>query len=81
MCKINVLKQWIAYILDIQQMNFAVYEKNGKKYIKIGRLGTRKRKNAVWNFQVEHLVNDNLQVTEETLQKENSMIIKSASSR
>ncbi len=70
----NIIKQWIAYILNLQQAFIVTYEKSGKKYLRIVRV--RNRKKEEFNFLVEHLLDENLNVTEEILQKEEDMFSK-----
>lgn len=70
----NIIKQWIAYILNLQQAFIVTYEKSGKKYLRIVRV--RNRKKEEFNFLVERLLDENLNVTEEILQKEEDMFSK-----
>lgn len=75
----GVIKQWIAYIFNIQQAFVVSYEKDGKKYLRVIRV--RDRKPVELNFLVEHLLDSNLEVTAETLQKEKRMFSKPPSSK
>ena len=75
----GIIKQWLAYFLNIQQVFIVSYEKNGKKYLRLIRV--RDRKSTELNFLVEHLLDGNLEVTEETLHKEKQMFSKLPSSK
>lgn len=75
----KIIKQWIAHFLGLQQAFVVSYEKGGKKYLRVVRV--RDRKTTELNFLVEHLLDSNLEVTEETLQKEKQMFFKLPSSK
>lgn len=75
----KLIKHWIAYLFNIPQSFVVSYEKDGNKYLRIVRVINRK--STELNFLVEHLLDSNLEVTEQTLQKEKQMFFKLPSSK
>lgn len=75
----TIIKQWIAHIFNIQRTFIVCYQKDGKKYLRIVVVKNRRIKEL--NFLVEHLLNENLEVTEETLQKEKTVFTKVSSNK
>lgn len=74
-----VIKHWISYLLKIPQTFVVSYEKCGIKYLKIVRCVGKKRTEKI--YQVEHLLDDNLQVTEQTLEMEKKIFVKVSSNK
>lgn len=70
----NVIRHWIAYIFKIPWTSVIYYEKDGRKITKI--ITTVGKKTRETTFQVEHLLDDNLAVTEQTLRKEKRIFTK-----
>lgn len=70
----NVIRRWVAYIFKIPWTSVIYYEKDGKKIAKI--ITTVGKKARETTFQVEHLLDDNLAVTEQTLRKEKRIFTK-----
>lgn len=68
------MKEWIAHILNIRRTYFVTYEKCGEKYLRI--VTVKNGKSVEYIFRVEHLLNSNFAVTEETLQTENKLFVK-----
>lgn len=70
-----MFREWITWALKIPKTNYVAYEKNGKKILVIStarRGGKIKRK----IFSVEHLVDENLQFTDEMLAQEEELFQK-----
>ena len=59
---------------------FVTYEKDGNKYLTLIKNDGEKK---LWerNFLVEHLVDENLKITNQTLEQEKRMFIKSSSTK
>lgn len=74
-----LIKKWLAYLLNIPQTFIVSYEKDGNKYLRVVKVINRKPTEL--NFLVEHLLDSNLEVTEETLQKERRLFFKLPSSK
>ena len=70
----STIKYWIAYIFKIPWSSTICYKKNGKKIVRVvTAIGKRTKETT---FQVEHLLDDNLAVTEQTLRKEKRIFTK-----
>lgn len=70
-CK-SIAKHWIAKIFKIPQIHYVTYQKDGQKILAICGLNAKGEKTEQ-KFLVKHLLKENLEVTEQTLQKENKM--------
>ena len=69
------MKHWIAYLFGIPRTFIVTYQVSGIKYLKIVRCVGKKRTEKI--YQVEHLLDDNLQVTEQTLEMGKKIFVKS----
>ena len=77
--KLNIIKIWIQHLLKVRRCSWTAFEKEGKRFLTIVVIKGREVKR--YNFAVEHLLNDNCEVTEETLRKEDEIFTKFSSNR
>ena len=70
-----MLKKWIAKIFKIPQTYWATYRKNGKNILVLVSVEKDWKKSDEKIFSVEHLLNEDLEVTEQTLKQEKKMFV------
>lgn len=70
-----MLKNWIARILKIPQTYWVTYKKNGKNILVLISVEKNWDKSDKKIFSVEHLLNEDLEVTEQTLNQEKGMFV------
>lgn len=74
------IKEWVAWLFAIPRIFTVAYEKDGKKILTVATT-QRGRETVITHFHVEHLLDNNLQVTEQTLAHEKDKFIKVSSNK
>lgn len=70
-----MLKNWIARIFKIPQTYWVTYKKDGKNILVLISVEKNWDKSDKKIFSVEHLLNEDLEITEQTLNQEKEMFV------
>lgn len=70
-----MLKNWIARIFKIPQTYWVTYKKDGKNILVLISVEKNWDKSDKKIFSVEHLLNEDLEITEQTLNQEKEIFV------
>ena len=70
-----MLKNWIARIFKIPQTYWVTYKKDGKNILVLISVEKNWDKSDKKIFSVDHLLNEDLEITEQTLNQEKEMFV------